>query len=250
MLKKTLKNYKNDINGIIQVGAHIGQQVNLFLGIENIDIHLFEPQKKPLKELKEYSKYPNIHIHEFGLGNSSEKLKLYLSDNKKGASSSILKPKLHTKYFPEIKFNNHEFIEIKKFSDLENIHGNFLMMDVQGYELEVLKGFEDKIQSLDFIFTEISIEQFYENNILVYDLDKFLNKKGFIRTNTFLYSNIPTGDALYLNKNKVKNFKIIFYNLKSKFQISKLFRLLNFFKSIEKVTYSFKKYMKNFLRTK
>tara|TARA_Y100000389_G_scaffold24808_1_gene21512 strand:+ start:391 stop:1050 length:660 start_codon:yes stop_codon:yes gene_type:complete len=215
------------------------------LGIENVDIHLFEPQKKALKVLKEYNKYPNIHIHEFGLGNSNEKIKLYLSDNKKGVSSSILKPKLHTKYFPEIKFSNHEFIEIKKFSTLENIHGNFLMMDVQGYEVEVLKGFKDKIQSLEFIFTEISIEELHENNILVHDLDKFLNERGFIRTNTFLYSNIPMGDALYLDKRNLRNYQIIFYKLKSQFQISKVYRVFNFFSNKEKVVYSIKKYFKS-----
>jgi len=246
MLEKILKKYRQEINGIIQVGAHIGQQVNLFLEIENIDIHLFEPQKDPLEVLKEYKKYSNIFIHEFGLGNTNEKLKLYRSDNKKGVSSSILKPKLHNKYFPEVKFNSHELIDVKKFSDLDNIHGNFLMIDVQGYELEVLKGFEEKIQNLDFIFTEISIKEFYEKNILVNDLDKFMNKKGFVRTNTFLYSNIPMGDALYINKKMFPKFKIIIYSLKSKFQISKIYRVFNFFSNKEKAIYSFKKYLKKY----
>ena len=99
MLEKILKKYKKNINGIIQVGAHIGQQVETFLEIKNIDIHLFEPQKEPLEVLKKYKSYPNIFIHEFGLGNTNKKLKLYISDKKKGVSSSILKPKLHTKSF-------------------------------------------------------------------------------------------------------------------------------------------------------
>ena len=45
MLETILEKYKKDINGIIQVGAHIGQQVEIFLKLKNIDIHLFEPQK-------------------------------------------------------------------------------------------------------------------------------------------------------------------------------------------------------------
>ena len=158
MLETILEKYKKDINGIIQVGAHIGQQVEIFLKLKNIDIHLFEPQKEPLEVLKKYKSYSNIFIHEFGLGNTNEKLILNISDKKKGVSSSILKPKLHSKYFPEVKFNDHEEIKVRKFSDLKNISGNFLMLDVQGYELEVLKGFENKIHNLDFIYSEISIK--------------------------------------------------------------------------------------------
>ena len=248
MLENILKKHSEDINGVIQVGAHIGQQVNLFLKLENVVIHLFEPQKNPLEVLKKYKKYSNIIIHEFGLGNTNEKLKLYKSDNKKGVSSSILKPKLHTKYFPEVEFNSYELIEVKKFSSLENVNGNFLMIDVQGYELEVLKGFEDKIQNLDFIFTEISIKEFYENNILVNDLDKFMSKKGFVRTNTFLYSNIPMGDALYVNKKKLGQFTTTLYTLKSKFQITNIYRFFNIFSNKDKVIYTFKKYLKELIK--
>ena len=57
MLETILEKYKKDINGIIQVGAHIGQQVEIFLKLKNIDIHLFEPQKEPLEVLKKYKSY-------------------------------------------------------------------------------------------------------------------------------------------------------------------------------------------------
>ena len=247
MLEKILQKYKKNINGIIQVGAHIGQQVETFLEIKNIDIHLFEPQKEPLEVLKKYKSYPNIFIHEFGLGNTNKKLKLYISDKKKGVSSSILKPKLHTKYFPEVKFNDYEKIEVRKFSDLENINGNFLMLDVQGYELEVLKGFENKINNLDYIYSEISIKEFYEENTLINELDKFMSLKGFIRAKTFLYPNIPMGDALYINKKNLTKFNIFFYIFKSRFQVTKIYRTFNFFRDRKKAIYSLKSYIKKFL---
>ncbi len=247
MLEAILEKYKKNIYGIIQVGAHIGQQVETFLELKNVDIHLFEPQKEPLEDLKKFKSHSNIFIHEFGLGNTNDKLTLYISDKKKGVSSSILKPKLHSKYFPEVNFNNHEEVEIKKFSDLENINGNFLMLDVQGYELEVLKGFENKIFNLDFIYSEISIKEFYEENTLVKDLDLFMSSRGFIRAKTFLYSNVPMGDALYLNNKNLTKLNILYYNLKSKFQITKLYRFLNFFRNRKKAIFSMKKYLKKLL---
>ena len=74
------------------------------------------------------------------------------------------------------------------------------MLDVQGYELEVLKGFDKRIEDIDFIYSEISIKEFYEGNTYDYDLDSYLFSKGFIRIKTFLYSNIPMGDAFYIEK--------------------------------------------------
>ena len=46
-------------------------------------------------------------------------------------------------------------------------------MDVQGFELEVLKGFGNELNLVKFIFTEVNRDYLYENNVLIYDLDRF-----------------------------------------------------------------------------
>lgn len=248
MLEKVLKKYSKNVYGIIQVGAHIGQQVEIFLKFKNINIYLFEPQKEPLKILKKYDSYPNIYIFNFGLGNKNSNEKLFISNKKNGASSSVLKPKLHKKYFPEVQFSDYETIEIKKFSNLKNISANFLMLDVQGYELEVLKGFDKRIEGIDFIYSEISIEEFYEGNTLISDLDNYLFSKGFIRKNTFLYSNIPMGDALYIRKIYLNKLSLIFYKIKARFQIGKLYRSINFFSNRKKFIFVMKNKIKKILK--
>ena len=114
MLDQVLKKYSNDVYGIIQVGAHIGQQVDTFLKLKNINIYLFEPQKEPLKILQKYNSYSNIYIYNFGLGNKNSTEKLFISNKKKGVSSSVLKPKLHKKYIP--KLNSRKDLKNTKIS--------------------------------------------------------------------------------------------------------------------------------------
>tara|TARA_A100001011_G_C14315609_1_gene847852 strand:- start:2109 stop:2855 length:747 start_codon:yes stop_codon:yes gene_type:complete len=248
MFVDLLNKYKNSINGFIQVGAHIGQQVNTFLEIENKNIYLFEPNKQALAELERFENEPRVKIFNFGLGNSNTKLQFYISSNKQGVSSSFLKPDLHEKYFPEVKFQKKELVEIKKFSSLENINANFLVIDVQGYEIDVLKGFEEKIKNIDFIFSEISLVNFYENNTLISDLDDFLNNKEFLRIKTSLISNVPMGDAFYINKKFLSRSEIYLYTMKSKIQISRIYRFINLFKDRKKLIYHLKNKLKSFIK--
>lgn len=121
------------------------------------------------------------------------------------------------------------------------------MMDVQGYELEVLKGFEQKLNDIDYIFTEVSVVELYEGGVHINNLDNFLENKNFIRSRTSLISNVPTGDALYVNKKLIGNQKYLFFKLKSRITISRVFRMFNSLKDPKKFSYHLLKKLKAFL---
>jgi hypothetical protein len=74
-------------------------------------------------------------------------------------------------------------------------------MDIQGYELEALKGSVETLKSIDHIMTEINFEHLYENCVLADKLDEFLSQYGFVRLFT-----APTeygwGDAFYSKQTK------------------------------------------------
>ena len=89
------------------------------------------------------------------------------------------------------------------------------------------------------------IEELYENSVLIQELDKELNKLGFIRTNTKLASNKPQGDALYKKSRFFSNNQIKYYKTKSKFQLTKIYLFFNFFKDFRKIIYLIKKQIKN-----
>jgi hypothetical protein len=84
---------------------------------------------------------------------------------------------------------------IKEYKINTSIY-NFLSIDVQGYELEVMKGFDDLIKNFDFIYTEVNEKHLYKNCPLIFDLDNYLLKFGFERINTYM-THHGWGDAIY-----------------------------------------------------
>jgi len=245
MLNNILNKYNCEIHGIIQVGANNGQELNLLVKHSD-NIYLFEPLKSAYSILLAKSaNYKTVKTYNFALGDSHGVEALNVTKTNNGASSSILKPTLHKDYFPEIQFNAVEEVAVKRFDEIdENIDANFLIIDVQGFELKVLKGFGNKLKNIDFIFTEYSLKPLYENSVLIYDLDDFLKNFGYIRFKTFPTSNKPQGDALYVKKEEKNIFMYFVYNLNSKFQISKLYLFFFLLKDTKKLKFLFKKFIK------
>jgi len=102
-----------------------------------------------------------------------------------GASSSIYEPNLNCWQWPHVtktdtitllsttieNILNKENWQDKKFD---------MVLDVQGAELDVLKGFdEDRFKDIQRITTEISTEPFYVGGVLFNDLDNFITSRGF-----------------------------------------------------------------------
>ena len=216
-LIKIKKKYKIGDVSISHFGAHKGQEVNNYLDLNFFEIYLYEPQKIFYDELKKnYSQYKNVFIFQKGIGNENIEKELII-DNLEGQSASFLNPSLHKKYFPKIKFNKKELVEIIKY-DFENIYSNFLVLDLQGYELEALKGSRQRLNdSVEYVICEIFREELYENSPLFNDIDEYLKQFGFIRVETVWSTNslYKYGDGFYIkrsNLNKLKIFNSQFKN--------------------------------------
>jgi hypothetical protein len=127
---------------------------------------------------------------------------MFLSSNQQ-ESSSILKPKIHLDQYPNITFNETEAVILSKLDDYNYKDYNFINMDVQGYELEVLKGSTETLKFVDYVYCEVNRDEVYENNALVEQLDEFLNPYNFNRVETEWVGD-TWGDALYI-KSKNEN---------------------------------------------
>ena len=143
---------------------------------------------------------------------------------------------------PNISFKDTEEIEVKRFDSLGIDTHNFLTLDVQGFELEVLKGFGEELKNVNFIFTEINTKYLYQNNALVSEIDKYLSKYNFIR----IYTNVDCfnyfGDAFYVKRN-IKN--IDFNTFK---KITNYLKINNIYLNLNKIRYPkrlLKKLIKN-----
>ncbi|AAX44644.1 hypothetical protein PSSM2_267 [Prochlorococcus phage P-SSM2] len=198
--KDLVKKYDLKIRGIIHIGGHHGEELEDYIdeGIQNI--LLFEPLSDCFDVIgyKCQDLNANIQGHQVALGSERGIKKMYVSDNEK-QSSSILKPKVHLTHHPHVKFVETENVEVHLLDDyIKDVKNyNFINMDVQGYELEVLKGGKKVLENINYVYCEVNRDEVYENNAYVEEIDEFLADYGMERVETNWAGDI-WGDALYI----------------------------------------------------
>jgi FkbM family methyltransferase len=197
--------YNINITGVIQVGAHHGEELEGFwLKEPNIKhIILFEADPDNFKVLKE--KTDNIqtdktlYVINKGIGPFSCEMTLYKETNNNGQSNSVLKPKVHLQAFPHIIFDKETKIKIEPLDKYEcSPEFNFMTIDVQGFELEVLRGARKTLNNIQWLMLEVNRDETYENCAQVDEIDEFLAKYNFKRVETGWWQNTFWGDALYI----------------------------------------------------
>ena len=194
--------------GVLQAGAHIGQEVELFASLGITHGVFFEPLPHIFAELQ-----PKMSLLHSGvaincaLGATSGTVTMHVEEHprNRGMSSSCLKPNLHTTMSPEVVFSRTLDVPQKPLDHLLNEswfyaeNYNYLCMDVQGYELEVLKGATEILPMIEVISTEINTEELYESCVQLPTLDAFLAERGFARISTHM-AHKWWGDALYVRR--------------------------------------------------
>ena len=152
---------------IIDIGSNKGQFILLIEKIfPNKIVYSFEPIIEMLKKQKKFYKYKkNITFHNLALGSSICSKEFLITSRMD--SSSFLKVVSNTN-----KSKNYSVIEKRdiKVSTLDEIflnekisHPILIKMDVQGYELEVLKGANDLLKKTDYLLLEVSESEMYQN---------------------------------------------------------------------------------------
>ena len=197
-LHDLVKKYNIDFKGILHVGAHECEElldyiqylpINKILWIEAL------PEKVSLcKQI-----YPNVLIENAIVSDVVEKVKFNVSNN--GQSSSILEFGLHSTFHPHVTYVNSFEGDTQLLKDIlpkYQIEYNFLNFDIQGAELKALKGMEEYLSKVDYLYTEVNSDYVYKNCALVSELDDYLFKFGLQRVETKWCENFRWGDAFYI----------------------------------------------------
>jgi FkbM family methyltransferase len=178
------------INGVISIGSHDGSETKTFedKGVNNFIY--FEPSIKNFELLKG-NITDNGNLYNIALGEENKKMILYVENNNGGMSSSLLKSKLHSVYYPHIVFSEFEEVDMMRLDDIvfDRSKFNFINMDVQGYELNVLQGFGDFLKNVKIIQFEYG-GTFLDNNTKLIDVVNYLESKGFYKF-SYLTNNGP-----------------------------------------------------------
>lgn len=121
-------------------------------------------------------------------------------------ASSALKFGSHKEHYPDI----HETRVVKMVSQtLEELLEDqplggigLLNLDVQGAELRVLRGLGNKIRDVRAIYTEVNVEEVYQDCAVLDELDSWLQVEGFVRVDMVLTQE-GWGDGLWIRKDRV-----------------------------------------------
>ena len=204
-LDYVFEKYELKVSGIIHIGGHYGNEIEKYKEHNVSRVVLFEPLSSNFSVLEEKIKNisGDIVAHQVALGNDNRRVTMNISDNE-AQSSSILTPKVHLTAHPEVSFVGTEEVQMNKLDDYDCKNCNMIVVDVQGYELEVLKGGSETLKNIEYIYCEVNRDEVYEGNARVEEIDEFLSTYGFERVETQWYYTEVWGDALYV-KNKKKN---------------------------------------------
>lgn len=191
-----VKDFSCSFNGVLHIGAHHGNEYNTYKSMDISPIIFVEALPHVFDVLTKNVGSECVCINT-ALGNENGTVEMYVDEANSGGSSSVLKPKLHLSQFPGITFPRKVEVPITKLDLLDVPKCNFLNIDVQGYELEVLKGAKEYLLGVDYVMIEVNQDEVYENCVQVDELDKFLEQYGLKRVVTSWVGG-NWGDAFYI----------------------------------------------------
>lgn len=195
--------YKMQIKGVIHVGAHFGEEFEMYQKYNIPNIVMVEPQPREFEILRHVCGDKAILFNK-ALGSTPGKSEMYIALGA-GSSSSLLKPKLHVTQHPDIVFSDRTIrVDVVRLDDLpiQKSLYNFINIDVQGFELEVFKGGKETLNNIDYIIAEVNRDELYENCAHVDELDSFLSEFNFKRVETD-WAGVTWGDAFYIKSSNL-----------------------------------------------
>lgn len=176
-----LKEY--NFKTIIDIGANEGQFAGKISFIfPEAHIHCFEPLNQDYNNLaNKFKDRANFSIYNFGLGDANEEKKIFR--NEYTPSSSLLEMlDLHKSNFDYAVKVEPEIIKLRLLDDVfpGDIPKPLLIkIDVQGYEMHVLKGGEKAIRQADVCIIETSFYPLYKGQPLFDDIYEYFSQRGF-----------------------------------------------------------------------
>ena len=171
---------KEEVKNIVIVGGYVCSEcVSLFHNYPNATIHIFEPVPEFFQTLQQrYGSHNRFKLHNLAISNINGEIDFYRTSS--SGSDSIFKVIENNK--SGYNFSTTTSIRVKS-AQLKTILQediDLLSIDVQGAELEVLKG--TNLNNVSSLFLEIQmsdnkINQVYEGQCFSDDLQNYLSNK-------------------------------------------------------------------------
>lgn len=173
-----------NVDGVIDVGANRGQFTLVCRLVRpGVPIIAFEPIPAEAETFRKVHRARGeVTLIESALGEAKGSATLHLS---KSADSSSLLPigKRQTKLFKNTVEVGTISVPVQRLDDFAECWvgrvRQLLKLDVQGYELNVLRGAVETLKSCAYVYAECSEIPLYDGQALRPEVETFLNGHGF-----------------------------------------------------------------------
>jgi FkbM family methyltransferase len=176
---------KFEVKYIIDGGAHQGDFSSSILTVfPQAHVYAFEPQNSSWELLRQAAiRNPSIKAFQCALGAESGTATFHI--NKSTLTSSLLPSskqglKYHKEYNQPCRTEMVQVVSLKEFLAKESLpHIDILKLDLQGYELQALKGLGDFLSCVKLIYTEVNFLNAYDQGCLFTNLSQYLQEHQF-----------------------------------------------------------------------
>lgn len=168
---------------ILEIGCNDGSDTLRFLrAMPDARIYCFEPDPRAIRRFRQQigSGHDNVKLVEIALSDRTGTIDFYPSsgrypgggdDKPEGwdLSGSIRRPKNHLIEYPWVKFDQVMPVQTRRLDDWCAENGvrqvDFIWMDVQGAEGDVIAGAREILKSTRYLYTEYSNRETYEGQL-------------------------------------------------------------------------------------
>ena len=164
-----------DIGHIIDVGANAGQFAKMaHFCWPSARIDSFEPDRAAATAFRrEHAGDDGIVLHEHALGSFSGQLTIHCGTTS-GQNSPLVEIGAPRKSSFEAKVLRLDDADLPSEG-----RKRLLKIDVQGYEMHVLRGAENSLRTLDLILVELSFAEMFDGGALIEEVWALLRQHGF-----------------------------------------------------------------------
>jgi FkbM family methyltransferase len=207
-IKQLFPKYGLRFKGVLHVGANEGEEATVYdeLGINRQIWIEANPEifQKLCQNISKYNPEEVVALN-YCVGDENKDTVLHLSNNA-GLSSSVLELGTHRDAHPDVHYVKDIPMKMHRIDAIDGIKElimdcDLLNMDLQGFELQALRGMGDLLKQFKSAYLEVNQKELYKGCALIDSIDQFMIAAHFRRVETKWWSeNAGWGDALYIKE--------------------------------------------------
>jgi FkbM family methyltransferase len=202
-LDELIVKHNLQIDGVLHVGGHLAEEAPIYAaaGIENV--WWVEANPDVIGKIRAATNRPEQVIKALVLDYPRSNVRFNVT-NYDGMSSSVYNWGTHMTFSPDTVIDHVIYLNATTLDHLKynyEITGvNFLNIDVEGANLDVLMGGTTILADIDYIYIEVQTENVYDGAPMLWTVDNYLAMWGFDRVELGMVEGQGWGDALFCRR--------------------------------------------------